>query len=150
MIIDLAMVERILKYSLASDKIVAAKRTDANSNDHADGHDGAGGAASFRVNVTGVIDRLKKKLVLDTALSRYNKAGKRLLALFLQDGDWICHDDIADRIVMRQTEAKKALYAMYKDGWVECREVSRRADFTASSTKAGAARHPEGADPDDR
>ena len=54
--------------------------------------------------------------------------------MLIKSEGWLSMDEILDGIVLRQADVKIALFKMFSDGWIECREVSRRADFSTSST----------------
>ena len=88
----------------------------------------------YSVNIQEIITRLKHKVVADTSASRYGVDGRSLVQLFLSKGDWYEQSTLANLAIIRDRQASTLLYRLFRDDWVEFKDISRRNDFSPQST----------------
>ena len=88
----------------------------------------------YSVNVHEIITRLQHKVIADTSASKYGVDGRSLVQLFLSKGQWYEQSTLANLAIIRDRQASTLLYRLYKDDWVQFKDVSRRNDFSPQST----------------
>jgi len=98
-----------------------------------DGAVSADAPVAYSVNLGGVFDHLRQKIVLDIAESRFGVDAMKIVGL-LQERIYIPDDKIYDNAIMPHRMCREITYQLHSAGWLQFHEVSTRADFNPNGT----------------
>lgn len=88
----------------------------------------------FAVDIEGILGKVRLQSIRDIATMRYGMEGGRIVSMFLEDKRWIDQQDIGDKVILPPRTARESLYSLYRDQWVDFKEVSKRSDYNPQNT----------------
>lgn len=88
----------------------------------------------FAVDIEGILSKVRLQSIRDIATMRYGMEGGRIVSMFLEDKRWIDQQDIGDKVILPPRSARESLYSLYRDSWVDFKEVSKRSDYNPQNT----------------
>ena len=88
---------------------------------------------AYTINVAGTVAHQKERAIHDIAVHRYGLPTARILRL-LQSKPHLEQQTIADVAIIPAREARERLYKLFRDGWANYLEITKRPDFNPSST----------------
>ncbi len=88
----------------------------------------------YSVRTSHIIKTLRRKSIHNIAKDRYGAHGARIVELFLSTNEWLEQGIIADTAIIPARETREKLYLLYRDKWIDFKEVSRRGDFSYINT----------------
>jgi hypothetical protein len=95
---------------------------------HAETHD-----MEYQANSGAIISTLQRKTVTSIARTRYGIHAARLVELMLSKNEWTEQNMLGDVAIMPARDAREKLYLLYRDKWVDYKEVSKRSDYNPQS-----------------
>jgi DNA-directed RNA polymerase III subunit RPC3 len=95
--------------------------------------DTTGLTEKYCVTMSKVIEYVKKKAIHKIAYERYDNYAARIIEL-LHRHSYMEQQQIGDLAIMPVRDARQRLYRLYRDKWVGYLELSKRNDFSPSST----------------
>ena len=110
----------------------ASLSTCASSNGHslhADARD-----MEYQANCGPIISTLQRKTITSIARTRYGIHAARLVELMLCKNEWTEQNVLGDVAIMPARDAREKLYLLYRNKWVDYKEVSKRSDYNPQST----------------
>ena len=93
-----------------------------------------GEQTEYVVNIKAMITTIQRKTITSIARGRYGVQTARLVELMLTRDEWMEQSALGDIAIMPAREAREKLYLLYRDNWIDFREVSKRSDFNPQST----------------
>jgi len=88
----------------------------------------------YKVKVGEIIHNLKRKTFHSIAATRFGLSTARILELLLNNGELMEQQKLSDLAIMPGREARENLYKLYKDQWIDYRDVPKRNDYNPVST----------------
>ena len=95
---------------------------------------GVDGGAEYRVAVGEIISKLRRKTVQSIAVARFGIPTARIVEMLTTRDEFMEQQRVSDVAIMPAREAKENLFKLYKDRWIDYREVNKRLDFSSSSS----------------
>ncbi len=87
----------------------------------------------FVINYEGIFSALRRRTIHSIAIGRFGQQSARILELLLRN-PYLEQQVITDRAILPARETRERLYALFLNGWVSYQELSKRSDFSASSS----------------
>jgi len=94
----------------------------------------SGAPGEYVANVGTMVSILQRKTITSIARARYGVQTARLVELMLTRNEWMEQTALGDIAILPAREAREKLYLLYRDKWVDFREISKRHDFNPQST----------------
>ena len=98
------------------------------------GGSGGGHNNKYAVRALSIIKTLKRKSIHRIATARYGVHGARIVEMFLAKNEWLEQSVIGDTAIIPARETREKLYLLYRDKWINFKEVSKRGDYSYAST----------------
>ena len=88
----------------------------------------------YKVKVGEIIYNLKRKTFHSIAATRFGLSTARIVELLLNNGELMEQQKLSDLAIMPGREARENLYKLYKDQWIDYRDIPKRNDYNPIST----------------
>lgn len=124
-VLDITTLQMLLKVLVADTSLSACRGYNTLT-------DGAKG--EYVANTGSMISILQRKTIHSIAKARYGVQTARLVELMLSRDEWMEQAALGDIAIMPAREAREKLYLLYRDKWVDFREISKRSDYNPQST----------------
>ena len=90
--------------------------------------------SEYSVRVGDIIHRLKRKTFQSIAATRFGLSTARIVEFLTSNNQLIEQQQLSDKAIMPAREATQDLYKLYRDNWIDYRDVPKRTDYNPSST----------------
>jgi len=124
-VLDLTTLQMLLNVLVADTSLSACRGYNTST-------DGAKG--EYVANTGSMISILQRKTIHSIAKARYGVQTARLVELMLSRDEWMEQTVLGDIAILPAREAREKLYLLYRDKWVDFREISKRSDYNPQST----------------
>lgn len=92
-------------------------------------HDGS----QYLINYDALLAAIKRRSIHQIAVGKFGPDTARILELLLRGGR-LEQQIIVDKIIMPARETRERLYALFMANWISYHELSKRGDYSASSS----------------
>lgn len=127
-VLDLPTLRTLLKV-LIDDRCLTETSTSSSS-----GSSNSKDLKEYQVNVGEIINKIKRKTFQSIAAARFGVSTARIIELLTSHDELIEQQQLSDLAIMPAREARENLYKLYKDKWVDYRDISKRLDYNPAST----------------
>ena len=94
----------------------------------------SGAQGEYIANAGSMISVLQRKTITSIARARYGVPSARLIELMLTRDEWVEQSVLGDLAILPAREAREKLYLLFRDKWVDFKEISKRSDYNPQST----------------
>jgi hypothetical protein len=124
---DFSTLRDVLEVMRHSSIKAVLKAGDVDDQDKSDVH------SRYVINYEGIFSALRRRTIHSIAIGKFGQQSARVLELLLRN-PYLEQQTITDRAILPARETRERLYALFLHGWASYQELSKRSDFSASSS----------------